>query len=36
AGFDIVWPQFAGIVVIGSAFFFGALWRFRRTISQMA
>ncbi len=36
AGFDIVWPQFAGIVAIGSAFFFGALWRFRRTISQMA
>ncbi|WP_237742578.1 hypothetical protein, partial [Pseudomonas aeruginosa] len=24
------------IVAIGSAFFFGALWRFRRTISQMA
>ncbi|GAC1029627.1 ABC transporter permease [Pseudomonas sp. No.21] len=36
AGLDIVWPQFLAIIGIGSAFFFAALTRFRRTITQMA
>jgi ABC-2 type transport system permease protein len=36
AGLSIVWPQFLAIIGIGSFFFCGALWRFRRTISQMA
>ncbi|MBO3277893.1 ABC transporter permease [Pseudomonas schmalbachii] len=36
AGLAIVWPQFLAIIAIGSAFFAGALWRFRRTIGQMA
>ncbi|MCP1621881.1 ABC transporter permease [Pseudomonas nitroreducens] len=36
ADLSIVWPQLLAIVGIGAAFFFGALWRFRRTIGQMA
>ena len=36
AGLEIVWPQFLAIIGIGSAFFFAALTRFRRTITQMA
>ena len=36
AGFSIVWPQFLAIAGIGAAFFGAALWRFRRTIGQMA
>lgn len=36
ADLSIVWPQLLGIVGIGAAFFSGALWRFRRTIGQMA
>lgn len=36
AGFEIVWPQFAAITVIGMVFFAVALIRFRSTISQMA
>ncbi|MNE39075.1 Inner membrane transport permease YhhJ [compost metagenome] len=36
AGLSIVWPQFLAIIAIGSTFFAGALWRFRRTIGQMA
>ncbi|GLU36869.1 ABC transporter permease [Pseudomonas sp. NBRC 100443] len=36
AGLAIVWPQLLAIIGIGAAFFCGALWRFRRTISQMA
>jgi ABC-2 type transport system permease protein len=36
AGFDIVWPQFAAIFVIGAVFFAIALARFRSTISAMA
>lgn len=36
AGFDVVWPQFAAITVIGAVFFGIAFARFRKTISQMA
>lgn len=36
AGFDVVWPRFLALVVIGAVFFFIALTRFRRTIGQMA
>ncbi|WP_370600511.1 ABC transporter permease [Pseudomonas nitroreducens] len=36
ADLSIVWPQLLAIVGIGAAFFAGALWRFRRTIGQMA
>ncbi|MGD9948113.1 MAG: ABC-2 transporter permease [Desulfobulbus sp.] len=36
AGFDVVWPQFLGILVIGVALFFASLTRFHKTISQMA
>ncbi|ATG17520.1 ABC transporter permease [Providencia alcalifaciens] len=36
AGFQIVWPQFAILVVIGSVFFSFALMRFRKTIATMA
>ncbi|EGD59861.1 ABC-2 type transporter [Novosphingobium nitrogenifigens DSM 19370] len=36
AGFDVVWPQFLAIIVIGGIFFTVALTRFRRTISTMA
>ncbi|MGU0799325.1 ABC transporter permease [Pseudomonas aeruginosa] len=36
AGFAIVWGQFASIFIIGLVFFVSALWRFRRTIGQMA
>ena len=36
AGLAIVWPQLLAIIGIGAVFFCGALWRFRRTISQMA
>jgi len=35
AGFDIVWPQFAAIAVIGAAFFTGALLRFRAAVTRM-
>jgi ABC-2 type transport system permease protein len=35
AGLDIVWPHFAAIAAIGAAFFYGALHRFRRAVSQM-
>jgi ABC-2 type transport system permease protein len=35
AGLDIVWPQFAAIAAIGTAFFFGALHRFRHAMAQM-
>jgi len=34
-GIDVVWPQFLAILVIGCTLFFGALARFRKTISQM-
>lgn len=36
ANISIVWPQFLAIFVIGSAFFLGALARFRKAITQMA
>ena len=36
AGLAVVWPQLLAILVIGTAFFFAALARFRKTISQMA
>ncbi len=35
AGLDIVWPQFAAIALIGSAFFAGSLMRFRAAVSRM-
>lgn len=35
AGLSIVWPQFAAIAAIGTAFFFGALHRFRHAMAQM-
>jgi len=35
AGFDVVWPQFLAVLVIGVALFFASLARFRKTISQM-
>ena len=31
----VVWPSFIALLLIGSAFFFVALNRFRRSISQM-
>ena len=36
AGFDVVWPQFLALVVIGAVLFAFSLARFRKTISQMA
>jgi ABC-2 type transport system permease protein len=36
AGIDVVWPPFLALLVIGSMLFTIALFRFRRTISQMA
>lgn len=36
AGFDVVWPQFAALAVIGGLLFALSLARFRKTISQMA
>jgi len=35
AGFDVVWPQFLAVLVIGVVLFFASLARFRKTISQM-
>jgi ABC-2 type transport system permease protein len=35
AGLSIVWPQFASIALIGTAFFMAALSRFRATVSRM-
>lgn len=35
AGFDVAWPQFLAIAVIGAAFFLIALARFRKTITFM-
>ncbi len=34
AGFSIVWPEFLGIVIIGTVFFFAALSRFRKSVVQ--
>ncbi|WP_028241702.1 ABC transporter permease [Stutzerimonas azotifigens] len=36
AGLSIVWPQLLALLAIGSLFFAGALWRFRRALAQMA
>jgi len=36
AGLDAVWPQFLALAVIGGVLFVLALFRFRRTIGQMA
>ena len=36
AGLDVVWPQCLSLLAIGSVLFAASLWRFRRTISQMA
>ncbi len=35
AGFDVVWPQFLALAVIGVVFFLAAMLHFRRSISQM-
>lgn len=35
AGLDVVWPEFLATAGLGVVFFFGALLRFRKTISQM-
>jgi ABC-2 type transport system permease protein len=35
AGFDVVWQEFAVILLIGAVFFAGALFRFRKTISAV-
>lgn len=32
AGLDSIWPQFAALVLIGLAFFFFSLWRFRKSL----
>ena len=36
AGFDVVWPQFLALALIGSALFMLSLFRFRGALSQMA
>ncbi len=36
AGFDVVWPQFLALAIIGAVAFGAALTRFRKSISQMA
>jgi len=36
AGFDVVWPQIAALVVIGLVYFVAALTHFRKSIRQMA
>jgi len=35
AGFDVVWPQFLAVAVIGAIFFILALFRFRRASIQL-
>jgi len=36
AGLDVVWPQFAALLVIGTLFFVISLRRFRSALSRMA
>ena len=36
AGFEIVWPQFAGLLIIGAIFFYVSQSRFRKVIGTMA
>ena len=33
AGFDVVWPEFVAVAMIGAVFFTGALVRFRKTVT---
>jgi len=35
AGFAVVWPEFVAVATIGVVFFFGALLRFRKTVTMM-
>ena len=35
AGFDVAWPQFLAMALIGAIFFLIALARFRKTITYM-
>jgi len=35
AGFDVVWPQFMAIALIGAALFLLALARFRRSMNPL-
>jgi ABC-2 type transport system permease protein len=34
AGFDLVWPEFVAIFLIGTILFFAALFRFRKSIAE--
>jgi ABC-2 type transport system permease protein len=36
AGFDVVWPQFLALIVIGGGFFSATLWYFRKAMTNMA
>ena len=36
AGFDVVWPQFLALLLIGAVLFAYSLGRFRKAIMQMA
>ncbi|MDR2877467.1 MAG: ABC transporter permease [Chromatiales bacterium] len=36
AGIDVVWKQLLWLLLIGTVFFVFSLWRFRKTIAQMA
>ena len=36
AGFEVVWPAFLALFIIGAVFFLFSLNRFRKTLSQMA
>jgi ABC-2 type transport system permease protein len=36
AGFEIVWPQFLSLAVIGAVLFAFSLARFRKTLASMA
>jgi ABC-2 type transport system permease protein len=36
AGFSVVWQQFLALIGIGALFFAISLWRFRKTLGQMA
>ena len=36
AGLDVVWEQFLALLLIGAVLFALSLWRFRKTIGQMA
>src|SRR5690606_16645762 len=36
AGFDVVWPQFLSLAMIGAALFVYSLARFRKTLASLA